>query len=279
LPASIELLTFSCGDALVPSPKRSAPAEKDINRSIKLRIMNSRALAAILCSAALAGGLVFLIQQNQVNHLRAENESLATTQRKLTTELDAAKMEVNSKVRELEQLQENKSELLKLRGEVAQLRRQVKETTQLVEENHQLRDALRQVSHQSASSEPNSSPEPDEDTQTTVQLLSIARQLTLSLRLYAEDNSNQLPTELSQISAYLGHSPGLQTNQFELLLTGSISGIQNPSEVIWVRSPTMLRSGQACRAYGYADGHAEIRNQPPEGFDAWEQAHLPPGVR
>ena len=32
--------------------------------------------------------------------------------------------------------------------------------------------------------------------------------------------------------------------------------------------------GKSMKTYGFADGHSELKNEPPEGFDAWEKQHM-----
>jgi prepilin-type processing-associated H-X9-DG protein len=36
----------------------------------------------------------------------------------------------------------------------------------------------------------------------------------------------------------------------------------------------MLVAGKLVKTYGFADGHAEVKVEPPEGFEAWEKRHM-----
>lgn len=67
------------------------------------------------------------------------------------------------------------------------------------------------------------------------------------------------------------------TNQSELVVQGLLSSITNPMTTIMVREkePWFI-NGKRAKAYGFADGHAEIRNEPPEGFEVWEEQHMLP---
>ena len=74
------------------------------------------------------------------------------------------------------------------------------------------------------------------------------------------------------------------TNQFELVVYGSVSpsNISKPSETIAVREKeASFVAGTWVKTYGFVDAHSEIKKEPPEGFEAWEQAHMlpPPSAR
>jgi hypothetical protein len=63
-----------------------------------------------------------------------------------------------------------------------------------------------------------------------------------------------------------------------------MANISSPASTIVIREkePTFL-NGKWVKTYGFADGHSEIKSQPEEGFEAWEQRHMipssPPGER
>jgi hypothetical protein len=74
------------------------------------------------------------------------------------------------------------------------------------------------------------------------------------------------------------------TNEFELVVYGPLNftNISKPSETIAVREKkASFIGGSWVKAYGFVDAHSEIKKEPPEGFEAWEQAHMlpPPSAR
>ena len=110
-----------------------------------------------------------------------------------------------------------------------------------------------------------------------VLLMQDAKLLVLGLLMYSSDNQDRLPTNFDQTSNYWTnaehHLTG--TNQFELVVQGSIKSIPNPSTTIAVREKeATLVDGKWVKAYGFIDGHSEYKLEPPEGFEAWEKQHM-----
>jgi hypothetical protein len=119
--------------------------------------------------------------------------------------------------------------------------------------------------------------EQDPERQMAIGHMNDARQLVLGLMLFSEDNQQSIPGTLQQTSNYWGNSIRLHTNQFELVLQRSFREVENPSTVIAIRQKeAWLHKGNWVKVYGFADGHSELKKQPTEGFEAWEQAHIPP---
>jgi RNA polymerase sigma factor (sigma-70 family) len=242
--------------------------------------INAKSIAAIAASALVAGTGTYLVQQQEANRLRNENQSFAALQQQLTGERDAALTVSTANIDELERLRREKGELLRLRGEVGTLRTQARELEKLREHNRQLQTSLAKVSQAAQHSE--TDPEADLQRQVVIAKLNDAKLLVLGLHMYASDNQNRLPADINQASNYwanAGHRL-TETNQFELVIQGSLTSITNPSTVIAVREKeASLVNGKWVKAYGFADGHSEYKREPPEGFDAWEKQHMivPPG--
>lgn len=143
------------------------------------------------------------------------------------------------------------------------------------EHNRQLQASLAKASQTAQQKEPD--PEADPQRQVAIAKMNDAKLLVLGLLMYASDNQGRLPAEFNQASKYWGNAAQQLTNanQFELVVQGSLKTITNPSAVIAVRErEASLVNGQWFKTYGFADGHSEIKPEPPEGFDAWEKPHM-----
>ena len=94
--------------------------------------------------------------------------------------------------------------------------------------------------------------------------------------MFAGDNQNQFPTNFAQASRYTNtnYMEQIESN-FDMTYQGSISSITNVSETIVLKEkqPWQALNGQYMKVYGFADGHAQVQAEPPEGFDAYEQQH------
>jgi hypothetical protein len=67
----------------------------------------------------------------------------------------------------------------------------------------------------------------------------------------------------------------LQTEDFELLFSGSILDVANPSAAIVLRERAAWQGpkGGWMRTYGFADGHSEVRRSDDGDYRAWEAQH------
>ena len=166
----------------------------------------------------------------------------------------------------------DKEELLRLRSEVGMLRRQTNEINRLRQQNAELQSGLAAATHTKEEPE-------DPDQQMALAKMSNAKQLGLGVLLYAGDHQNQYPADLSQLTNYFPNPDDVTTfkNQFEIVAQGSITNVSSPATTIAVQErQAWLSKGKLQKTYGFADGHVEIKTQPPEGFDAWEQTHMMP---
>ena len=231
--------------------------------------------AMAIAAALVAGGLVYFALQANIRRLTAENERLRAQLDESNQAREAALARMESEA-DRKQREQDKTELLRLRGEVGRLRLQKDEVEKLRQANSELSAALAKTA-QSSGVTPD--PEQDPERQMAIAHLNDAKQLVLGLLLFAEDNQQSLPATLNQSSNYWGNTSRLFTNQFELVLQRPFREVTNPSAVIAVRQKeAWFSKGSWVKAYGFADGHAEIKKQPPEGFEAWEQAHIQPAT-
>jgi hypothetical protein len=195
-----------------------------------------------------------------------------------TVEADAARNRGETIVKVAQtardQHEKDQTELLRLRGEVGRLRQQKDELDNLRKQNNELTAALTKSAQ---SNNKAAEGEADPERQAAIAHMNDARQLVLGLIMFVEDNQQTLPATLNQTSNYWGGASRLITNQFELVLQRPLKDVPNPSQVIAVRQKeAWFSKGNWVKAYGFADGHAEIKRQPAEGFEAWEQAHILP---
>jgi hypothetical protein len=240
--------------------------------AITMSLLNVKTIAAIAAAALVAGTGTYFVQQGEIKRLRNENQNLLAQQQNLAGERDKALSAVAIDRHEAEQSQKEKDDLLRLRNEVGALRRQSKEMESLRGENQRLQAALSQPDKPTTQN-----PEDDPARKAAILKLNDAKLLVLGMMMHANDHENQYPTNFNQLSPYLdGNDQKLSgSNQFDLVIRGTINSIKNPSTTIAVREtqPTFV-NGKWVKAYGFADGHSEYKVQPDEGFDAWEAQHM-----
>ena len=100
---------------------------------------------------------------------------------------------------------------------------------------------------------------------------------------FAKAHDGQLPKSFAEAETYLSnplHAPG-DTNKLEIVYEGSLTELfdrttHDPAQTLLIRErqPTTYHGGIVAKFYAFADGHAEIHKQGPEGFDQWENARI-----
>ncbi len=231
-----------------------------------------KSAATITVAALAAGSGTYLWQQHQANALRSENADLAAQRDSLTKERDDAVAAAAAKNSQPDAPAADKEELLRLRSEVGMLRRQTNEIDKLRQQNAELKSSL------AATTQTKQEPE-DPDHQMAYEKMNSAKQLSLGIIMYAADHQNQYPSDIMDATNYWNNSDLANSfkKQFELVVQGTVTNLSNPATTIAVKEKQpWLSKGNWVKVYGYADGHVEILKQPPEGFDAWEQAHMMP---
>ncbi|MES1180311.1 MAG: sigma-70 family RNA polymerase sigma factor [Verrucomicrobiota bacterium] len=90
-----------------------------------------------------------------------------------------------------------------------------------------------------------------------------AKQLAIGMLAYAHDHQNQFPTSFDQIMPYLKDTTNLQSSSenFEIVFKGTFTDIANPNTTVIIqeKQPWHTPANTWARAYGFADGHSEIR--------------------
>jgi len=233
------------------------------------------AIGALLGVTALV--LLFLQHQAQ-KKLRAENESLRR-QVEQADQLTGENERLSNLVVRAQASSAGapSSELLKLRGEVGSLRKQTNELAALRNENQRLRTAS--AERRENAEPPQTDPAEGELRQKVYPKLNDAKALVTGFRLYADDHQNQLPEQFEQLAPYLSRMSRITgSNAFEIVYSGPLAGITNPSALIFVREQQAWQrpDGRWAKTYGFADGHAEVHTEPDGNFESWEKERLFP---
>ncbi|MGC3958147.1 MAG: sigma-70 family RNA polymerase sigma factor [Verrucomicrobiota bacterium] len=235
----------------------------------------AKTVSAVLAAAVVAGTGTYFVQQRASDQLRNDHQKLAAAQEALAKERDEALAAVAANAEQLKLWDNDKTELMRLRGEVGVLRRKAKEADQLAEQNRQLQEVVKKFSQNAV--QPESETEANPEKEFAIARMNQAKQLVLGVIMYAGDNADLLPTDLNSISNYLGSAASdlLQNYPFELVVQGKLTDVPSPATTIAVRSKaTLTMNDKVFKVYGFADGHSEVKREPAEGFEAWEQQRL-----
>ncbi len=212
---------------------------------------------------------IFLQYQTQ-QKLRAENESLRQQIAQLKTDNQDTATNSNPTPNE------DFNELLRLRGEVSALRSQTNQIARLQQQNQQLQSALTNAVQARQQSAAQSTAAAEDQRAYAILQINTARQSIIGMLMYANDHQGEFPTNFDQAAPYFGSSAAsTNLSQFEIVYHGPLSNLANPASAIVVRSLQPWQSnGKWAKAYGFADGHAEVHSFPDGNFDEWEQQHV-----
>lgn len=206
-------------------------------------------------------------QSELVEQLRAENRTLAGLQ---SDPVEAARL-----------LREN-AEVHRLRGEVALLRNQQKDVERMAAENAEARLELERLAMELAremEAHMSRTPEQQQEFKANIDRLNHPKNWMLAIMLYAQDHDMQVPAALTDALSYFDSDQeieGLSAEDLEIVYAGTMDGVQKPARTIVLRErePRLAPDGKWTRAYGFADGHSEIRSQPTDDFTAWEDERI-----
>jgi RNA polymerase sigma factor (sigma-70 family) len=278
------LATALSANAVMPAPAGlaasitaatalAAPAAVTVATHATVNAMNwinGKTVTLLLAGALASGAGTYVTQQRQAARLREHNQTLLAQQEALARERDQAAAAAAAKAEELDRLQRDEAELVRLRGEVAALREQAKQVQKLKDENRRLQAA-------STMAPPPAEADANAQQQAVQARMNDAKQLMLSVILYANDWSGNFPTNLVQIGPYSPPDKASLTNQFELVYQGRPKqlgpGVVASTIALRENQPALI-NGQWCKVYGFIDGHVEYKPEPPEGFAAWEKLHI-----
>ncbi len=114
--------------------------------------------------------------------------------------------------------------------------------------------------------------------QKSVAKLIQARNGALACLLYADAHGGQYPPNLSAAAGYADTNFLNQlTASFDLVYSGASTNIAKPYATIILKEKQAWRSAggdKLRKAYGFADGHAEIYKSEDGTFDKWEAEHI-----
>ena len=251
-----------------------------------LQIMAATKLKLAAGTLAVACVTTALVVQHQAEaKLRSENGTLQQQVAQLKTQNENISNSVLDAKNAQALSQEQFAELLKLRGEVSGLQSRAA----------QAEKALAQSAAESTAQSPTNDPVTQENAK-RIRGLGTARDLSFAALSYADRHHGQFPTNWDQLrddfetKQRRSLNPGQvvpdtdaefawATNEYEFVYQGSVKDLYNStnfSETIVFRQkqPWQSLEGKWIKTYGYADGHGQLRSEPPEGFAAWESQHM-----
>ena len=169
-------------------------------------------------------------------------------------------------------------------GELANLRSQVeslRSQTNSLEQQRRLRAA------KIPAAAPSALESLEEDRKSAIGRMNYTKQWLLAFLMYSSEHQDQYPASFEAAQSFLPKQASADTNfttgQFEILYQGPMSSITKPALFVLLREKQARHNsdGRWSRAYGFADGHAELPNSPDGNFDAWEKRHIvtPPADR
>jgi len=194
--------------------------------------------------------------RQQLAGLAADNESLS----KRLVQIPAAPAMANDQFREL----------LRLRGEVGRLRQQTNLIGKLAEENRQIRANMETTKAQSV--------ETSKFAEHRQHIINAAKEIGTAFRIYANDNNDQFPTNLTEIHNELAGQTNffgdVPLTSFEMVNVGKAS--DRYPQAVAAREITARRSplGGWERVYLKCDGSVDTAYAPDGNFDDWEVANF-----
>ena len=263
---ALTLAASALAETVIPSS-----AALVATKAITMTVLQKTLIGAALAAAVGTG----VFEAQRIARLRDENRRLLEQNETLAQERDTSLANAAAQRQQLEGLQRDQGDLLRLRGEIAALRRQTNDLDKLKQENRQLQAALAKAARPTQSQEADSDSDPQR--QFAIAKMNDAKVLVLGWLMYATEHQDRLPEDLNMTSNYWSHG-GQQisgTNQFELVSQGFLQSITNPATTIVIREKDpSYANGKRFKTYGFADGHAEVKTEPPQGFEAWEKQHI-----
>jgi RNA polymerase sigma factor (sigma-70 family) len=236
-----------------------------------LKIMTTTQLKLGVSALVVAGVATALVVQHQTQtQLREENQSL----RQQIMQRHAGNENIPNQpanVGDPKTVSSDQSdELLKLRGEVSVLRRQADDASQKAQIAEQKLTLVLSGSAQFKAHQ--------------VSARNAMKMVGMALRLYADENGGQFPTNLLQLTGPLGPYTnswtigGIDLWSFDFVNAGAVS-LEHPNMVaLRERLARQAPDGTWQRIYGFADGSVQTATSYDGNFDTWEKAntYLPP---
>lgn len=102
----------------------AAAAATTATNVILTSMFGAKTIAAAVGAALLAGTAIYLVQQSQIERLKADNQNLIAQRQQSAADQETASRAAQAAKEELARLRKNNADLLRLRNEVGQLRRE-----------------------------------------------------------------------------------------------------------------------------------------------------------
>jgi RNA polymerase sigma factor (sigma-70 family) len=193
----------------------------------------------------------------QLAGLAADNESLSNSLRLVTP----ARPIGDDQLREL----------LRLRGEVGMLRQK---TNQI----GSLREQIRHLQGRAGESAQDQEAEAAKFAEHRQNTVNAAKQIGLAMRIYANDNDNQYPTNFAQIHNELANTTNffgdIPLESFEMVNVGRVNDTYPQAAEARERTPRQSPLGDWERVYLLGDGSVQTAHSPDGNFEAWEQSNF-----
>ncbi|HSH17238.1 MAG TPA: sigma-70 family RNA polymerase sigma factor, partial [Verrucomicrobiae bacterium] len=208
-----------------------------------MNLLNLKTTAAILGAAAVTGTTTYLVQEREVERVRADYQTLNEAHGKLAAEQQEARELIQLRDEQLERLRRDVADLPRLRGEVDRLNRSITGLRSLepeLAEAHRQLTVLRNQAPASAPKEMAERPASDDglmydeaflvrygmwteeaEKKAAIARLNQYRQIGLGLIMYADQQKGWFPANLDTAQAYFPE--GLKTNGIELVYTGDVA--------------------------------------------------------
>jgi RNA polymerase sigma factor (sigma-70 family) len=213
--------------------------------------------------AAIGGAAVIVMQHQSLAQQRQANQALQDRVAQL--EADAAQNPAPAPRPAQTQREAPSSELLRLRGEVGALRQQQSNAQQ--QQQRQAQQAKIELDQTQAQKQFDSN---------RVLMINSLRQILVGAMINAQDHSGAFPTNFESMTKELGGVAGLDASrldEFEFVNPGTVASASSSTTCLFrEKTPKHGPDGQWYRAYGFADGHAQILKSPDGNFDAVEKS-------
>jgi hypothetical protein len=200
--------------------------------------------------------------------LRGENESL-TRQTQQLEQLRSENERLSGLAAERAAVAAQQQEMQKLRAEAMALRLQTN-------------DLAREEKRSPKRAEPKSPLHAKEE---AMMKLNYGKNWAVAFHQYAQQHEGKFPAEFEQAASFVAASVTEQSDvtpdQFEIVFRGAPSDLASPQDIILLREKEAWAVASSDggpvkwgKTYTFVDGHCEIRTEPENNFEAYEQQHM-----
>ncbi len=254
-----------------------------------MNLFNLKTTAAILGAAAVTGTTTYLVQEREVERLRADYQTLNETHGKLAVEQQEARELIQLRDEQIAALRRDIADLPRLRGDVDRMTRQLHAMEQLQAENLRLAGLVAKLERRLldvASNWVEQQRLQDEVRFGAVRIghVNNLKLLALAMRIYANDHQDAFPNALdnpgflatlSAVSSSGTHrlAEDYDPNDYEQVYFGGDPSVLDPNIVtIRQREPFVDQNGNKWKTYALADGSVQCISEDKVGsFEQFER--------